>query len=371
MPISLAQLATLVDGQLRVTKPSDEQMRITGAATLDVASAGQITLADHADRAAELGRSAAAAAIVSANVPSSEKPTIVVENVHHAFAQVVTHFRPLRQRPSQGISSAAHVSPTAQIAEDVEIYPGAHIGDQVVIGAGSVIHPGVTIMAGCQLGKQVTIFPNVVLYEDTLVGNRSIIHSGAVLGAYGFGYRQQEGHHRLSAQLGYVELGDDVEIGACATVDRGTYGPTVIGAGTKVDNLVQIAHNCRLGKHNLICGQVGIAGSTTTGDHVVMAGQVGVRDHVHIGSGAVLCSKAGISNNIEAKEVVLGQPAIPVRKQKLQLAAISKLPEMRKQFKALQRELTKLQAKLSPEETDEAGNASNNKAGDNSSEQAA
>lgn len=342
MPTTLAQLAELVKGRLN----GDGDLPIVGAATLDVVSAGEITLADHEDRAAELTSSSAAAAIVSAEVLVADSPTIVVDDVHQAFAKVVAHFRPPRSSQAIGISPGASISPTAELAADVEVHPGASIGDDVVVEPGTVIHAGARIMAGCRLGSQVTLFPNAVLYEDTRVGARVIIHAGAVIGAYGFGYQEQDGRHELSAQLGYVELGDDVEIGACATVDRGTYGPTVVGEGTKVDNLVQIAHNCRLGKHNLICGQVGIAGSTSTGDHVVMAGQVGVRDHVHIGARAVLCSKAGISNNIEADEVVLGQPATPLRKQKLQMAAISKLPEMRKEFRALKRQLAALQQQL-------------------------
>ncbi len=166
-----------------------------------------------------------------------------------------------------------------------------------------------------------------------------MIHSGAVLGAYGFGYKVADGRHVLSAQLGYVELGADVEVGAGSTIDRGTYGATLIGEGTKIDNLVMIAHNCRIGRHNLICSQVGVAGSTTTGDYVVMAGQVGVRDHVHIGAGAVLGAKAGVSGDVRDGVHMLGTPAVPEREQKLLFALISKLPEMRKQLKELQQQV--------------------------------
>jgi UDP-3-O-[3-hydroxymyristoyl] glucosamine N-acyltransferase len=176
-----------------------------------------------------------------------------------------------------------------------------------------------------------------VLYERTIVGTGTIIHAGVVLGCHGFGYRVFEGSHVPSAQLGWVEIGAHCEIGACSTVDRGTYGPTIVGDGTKIDNLVIIAHNCRIGKHNMICSQVGVAGSTITGDYVVMAGQVGVRDHVRIGEGAVLAAKAGISQDVPAGAHMLGIPAIREREQKIQFAAISKLPEMRRQLRQLQR----------------------------------
>jgi UDP-3-O-[3-hydroxymyristoyl] glucosamine N-acyltransferase len=342
MPTTLGDLATLVGG--RLNGPPD--IAIEGVAILDVAVAGDITLVDHADRAPLLAKSAATAAIVPSTFPASEKPTIAVDDVHAAFARVVNHFRPQKTRPRGGVSMQAWISPTAKLGKDVEVHPGTTIGDDVIIGDGVTIHSGVRILHGCVIGANTTIFPNAVLYENCQVGEGVIIHAGAVIGAYGFGYKQVDGAHQLSAQLGYVVLGNDVEIGACATVDRGTYGATTIGDGSKIDNLVQVAHNCRLGKHNLICGQVGIAGSTTTGDYVVMAGQVGVRDHVHIGKGAVLCSMAGVSNNVPDGEIMLGQPATPLRRQKLQMAAIAKLPEMRREFRQLQHQLAELQQRM-------------------------
>ncbi|MGH7138737.1 MAG: UDP-3-O-(3-hydroxymyristoyl)glucosamine N-acyltransferase, partial [Pirellulales bacterium] len=231
------------------------------------------------------------------------------------------------------------------LAHDVDVYPGATIGDDVAIGAGSTIHAGARIMAGCQIGELVTIFPNAVLYENTIVGPRSVIHAGAVLGAYGFGYVSSGGKHQLSAQLGYVEVGAEVEIGACTTIDRGTYGPTVIGEGTKIDNLVMIGHNCRIGRHNMLCSQVGIAGSTTTGDYVIMAGQAGVRDHVSIGDRAVLGAKAGVPNDVPADTMVFGIPARPEREQKLIFAAIARLPELRRQVKALVAAVARLEGR--------------------------
>ena len=194
-------------------------------------------------------------------------------------------------------------------------------------------------MTGCRIGEQVTIFPGAVLYENTRIGPRCILHSGVVLGAYGFGYKLVEGRHVLSSQLGYVELGPDVEVGAGSTIDRGTYGATMIGEGTKIDNLVMIAHNCRIGRHDRICSRVGVAGSTTTGYYVVRAGEVGVRDDVQIGTGAVLGAKAGVSGDVRDGVRMLGTPAVPEREQKLLFATISKLPEMRKQLRELQRQV--------------------------------
>lgn len=342
MPTTLGELATLVGGRLNGS-PSIE---IRGAAILDVSVAGEITLVDHADRAPLWQKSAAVAAVVPNDFPATDRPTIAVDEVHTAFAAIVNHFHPRKIRKRGGVSMHAWISPTAVLGTDVEVHPGATIADDVVIGNGSTIHSGVRILPGCAIGANTTIYPNAVLYENCQIGDRVIIHAGAVIGAYGFGYKQVAGAHQLSAQLGYVVLGNDVEIGACATVDRGTYGATIVGDGSKIDNLVQVAHNCRLGQHNLICGQVGIAGSTTTGDYVVMAGQVGVRDHVHIGERAVLCSMAGVSNNVADGEIMLGQPATPLRRQKLQMAAIAKLPEMRREFRQLQNQLTELQKQL-------------------------
>jgi UDP-3-O-[3-hydroxymyristoyl] glucosamine N-acyltransferase len=340
MQTTLAVLAELVGGRLVGNAPGD--LFIAGAATLDDAQPGDITLLDSPEKAHRLARSRASAVLVPRDFVPEHPPAIEVDDVHASFAAVVIHFRPARSAVRGGVFPGAIVSRLARLDEDVEIHPGATIGDDVQIGPHSTIHAGVHILAGCKLGASVTIYPNAVLYENTVVGDRSVIHAGAVLGAYGFGYKLVGGQYQLSAQLGHVQIGCDVEIGACTTIDRGTYSATVIGEGTKIDNQVQIAHNCRLGRHNMICSQVGIAGSTTTGDYVVMAGQVGVRDHVHIGAGAVLGAKAGVANNVSAGAHLLGTPAVPVREQKLQFAILSRLPEMRKHLKDLQRQLDAL-----------------------------
>jgi UDP-3-O-[3-hydroxymyristoyl] glucosamine N-acyltransferase len=339
MQATLAELASLVGGDCL----GDGKLVIHGAAPLRDAQPGEITLLGADEKNHHLAACRASATVSPKGFTPKGLPGIQVDDVHRAFAALISFFRPPRQNPRRmGVSPLAVVSPTAQLADDVDVHPFATIGDGVVIGAGSTIHSGVHIMAGSQVGRDVTIFPNAVLYENTIVGPRCVIHAGAVLGAYGFGYSLVEGRHQLSAQLGNVVLGADVEIGAGSMIDRGTYGPTVIGEGTKIDDLVMVAHNCRIGRHNMLCSQVGIAGSSTTGDYVVMAGQVGVRDHVHIGTGAVLGAKAGVSNDVPDGHRVLGIPATPEREQKVKQAALSKLPEMRLQLKRLQATVDKL-----------------------------
>ncbi len=340
MPASLLELAILVQGQL----VGDGSLVISGAAPLSDAQPGDITLVDRQEKQQRLATCRASAVIAPPGVTPHGLPVIQVENVHHAFAAIVRLFRPVRRLARRGVSPLAAVSPTARLAEGVEIHPFATVGDDVVIGPGATIYSGAHIMAGSRIGEDTIIFPNAVLYENTLVGPRCLIHAGAVLGAYGFGYCQVDGRHQLTAQLGNVVLEADVEVGAGTTIDRGTYGPSVIGEGTKIDDLVMVAHNCHIGRHNMLCSQVGVAGSTSTGDYVIMAGQVGVRDHVHIGDGAVLGAKAGVSNDVPAGHRMIGIPATPEREQKIKQAALSKLPEMRHEMRRLQATVQKLLA---------------------------
>jgi UDP-3-O-[3-hydroxymyristoyl] glucosamine N-acyltransferase len=357
MARTLGELATLVGGELR----GDPDLPLTGAAPLSTALAGEITLVDSPDRAKKLTGRPAAAVVVPAGV-TVDLPSIEVADVHIAFTKIVGAFRPVRPVRRVGVSPRAIISPSAQIGPDVDVHPGAVIGDDVVIGAGSVIHSGVQLMAGCRLGENVVVFPNAVLYEDTIVGPRSIIHAGVVLGAYGFGYKTVGGRHELTAQLGNVEIGADVEIGAGTTIDRGTYGPTRIGQGTKIDDQVMIGHNCSIGRHNLLCGQVGIAGSSSTGEYVVLAGQVGVRDHVHIGSRVVLMAKSGVMNDIPDGVTMFGAPATAVKEQMQQLAGIGRLPEMRKQLRALEVAVAALERRAACERT--PGEGTNDEAAD-------
>lgn len=344
-PTTLGELAELVGADLS----GDPTRTITGAWPLDTAEPGCITLVDHVDRIGRLGDTPAVAAVAPIDAGEASIDTLRVADPHAAFATIVKHFRPPAGKPPAGIAPTAVVDLTATVAADASIGSHAVVGPGCVVASGAIIGAGVVLGENCRVGEDSFLAAGVVLYDRTVVGCRCRVHSNATLGADGFGYQQRDGKHVLVAQLGNVEIEDDVEIGAGACIDRGVYGPTRIGTGTKIDNLVQIGHNCQIGKHNLICSQVGIAGSTTTGDYVVMAGQVGIRDHVHIGEGATLSAMAGVSNSVAAGETVLGAPATPVRQQKLQMAAVAKLPQLRKEFRELRRQVDELLAQADAE----------------------
>jgi len=346
MPVAMKRLGELSD-QIDAKIYGDRQAKITGAASIKQATPGDITFAVSRKHFDQFVASQATAAVISTDIEFdqselAEKSVLVVDDAERCFTRVVESVRSKRARTRPGISPAAHVSPTAIIAEDVDIYPGAYIGDGVEIGCGSIIYPNTTILDRCKIGTGVSIYPNATLYNDTIVGDRCIIHAGVVLGAHGFGYRTENGKHTLSAQLGNVVIGNDVEIGAGSTIDRGTYDSTTVGNGTKLDNLVQIGHNCQLGIDNLFCSQVGIAGSTTTGDNVTMGGQVGVSDHVRIGTGVTLGAKAGVMTDLLEQKIYLGAPAVPSRMHMQIFASSTRLPEMRKQLKRLVSDVSKL-----------------------------
>jgi UDP-3-O-[3-hydroxymyristoyl] glucosamine N-acyltransferase len=256
-----------------------------------------------------------------------------------AFVQVYQRLHGQPAAPSHGIDPRAIIHPTVRLGKNVEIGAGACIGEGTVIGDNCRIYPGVVIGRFCSLGNDVTLYPNVVLYDGCQLGHRVIVHANSVIGADGFGYRQQNGRHVKVPHFGNVIIEDDVEIGACTTIDRGTFQPTRIGAGTKIDNLVQIAHNCRIGRHNLLVGQVGLAGSVTTGDYVVLAGQVAVRDHCTIGDQVVVGARAGVIQDVPAGQKVLGEPAMPEWEYKRLVLLFLKLPELRQQLEEVRKHL--------------------------------
>ncbi len=356
MATSVALLTQLVGGTLQ----GDGDLAISGAQSVAKARAHEITFIVDEANLKKLADSNAGAVVVSPEfldtLPSQapcSRAVIVADDPQGAFIRILEHFRPARPRRRVGISPQAFVNPTASIGTGTNIYPGAYVGEGAIIGARCDIHPGVTIGDGCAIGDDVTLYPGVVLYADVIVGSRVIIHASAVIGADGFGYRLVDGKHQKIPQLGTVRIEDDVEIGACTTIDRATIGETVIGAGTKLDNLVMIAHNCELGQHNVFVSQVGLAGSVTTGDYVVCAGQVGIADHVHLGARCVLGSKAGVHKDIPAGQTYIGIPAEPMAQAIKIVMAQKKLPEMRETLRGLESRVAALCRHAGLDETDD------------------
>lgn len=348
----LEQLAELVNG----TISHHPSLEITDVSRIATATASDITFVASAKHLQRFVDSDAGAAVVCEGLDECSKPTIVVDDPESAFAVIAELFRPAPQR-SATISSDAIISDSATIGSDVSIGPGAVIAEGVTIGDRCQIFANVTVLENCSIGDDTAIFPNAVLYENTVVGNRVILHSGAILGAFGFGYKTDAGKHTLSAQLGNVVIEDDVEIGANTTIDRGTFDSTVVQRGTKIDNLVMVAHNCIVGQDTLLCSQVGIAGSCNVGDQVIMAGQVGVGDHLNIGDRSIIMAKSGLMHDVPAGEAYNGIPARPARKHMQMMAAFSKLPVMRKEFKSVSRQVTSLQQEIAG---DAEGDASPN-----------
>jgi UDP-3-O-[3-hydroxymyristoyl] glucosamine N-acyltransferase len=332
---TVRQLADLVQGQVL----GDGAVVIRAARCLDEAGDGDITFLEHERHAGRLADSRASCVVANIDIPADGRAVIRVKDPLMAFVAIVRHMQGQVQPVPHGIDAQAAVHPSAQVGPDPSIFPFAVIGAGTVVGARCRIHPGAVIGRNCRLGDDVTVYANAVLYDDTVLGHRVTVHGNAVLGADGFGYRFQDGRHVKVPQLGNVEIGDDVEVGACTTIDRGTFQATRVGAGTKIDNLVQVGHNCQVGRHNLLVSQVGMAGSSGTGDFVVIAGQVGVVGHVHIGTGAIIGGQAGVTKDVPAGQRMLGSPATPERDQKRMLMTLERLPEMRKDLHAIKQRL--------------------------------
>ena len=260
-----------------------------------------------------------------------------------AFVRIVQHFQGEPEAPPAVLDEMARIHPTAKLGDGCAVMAFAVLGAGTTVGHRCRIHPNVVVGRDCVLGDDVVLHPGVVLYDRTEVGSRSIIHAGAVLGADGFGYRFQGGRQVKVPQLGNVVVGEDVEIGAGTTVDRGTFQSTRIGDGTKIDNLVMIAHNVRVGRHNLIVAQAAIAGSSTTGDYVVLAGQVGVADHVTIHDRVIVGARTAVHADVAAGQRVLGVPAMPEREAKRVLLSMMQLPKLLKDVRVLERKLGMLE----------------------------
>jgi UDP-3-O-[3-hydroxymyristoyl] glucosamine N-acyltransferase len=340
-----AQIAKQLDGEVI----GDGSLKLTGFAPATSARPGDLTFAENETFFQKAEQSAASAILVDGPFTSARKTIIRVANARIAFARVLPLFFPERD-------FVPGLDPTAVAAASAHIDPTAHIGPHCVIGQEAKIGPGVVLQGGnhigdhCVIGAQSRLFPNVVLYDQTQIGQRVRIHAGAVIGSDGFGYVFDSGLHRKVPQVGHVIVQDDVEIGANVTIDRGALGPTIIGKGTKIDNLVQIAHNVSIGEHCLVVAQVGVAGSTKIGHYTTLAGQVGITGHLKIGNKVIIAAQSGVIHDVPDGAKWLGSPAQPDRQAKRQMIAIQRLPDLLRRVAELEKLLGKQPPPSKPED---------------------
>ncbi len=310
MYMTIADIARLIQGELI----GSGQVGITGCAGLKEAKEGDLSFLANSKYEPLARESKASAVIVPRQISLLGKTVIRVDNPSLAFSNVINHL--LKNAPpliNPGIHPTAIIAKDALIASDVAIGPYTIIEPRAVIGQGTKIYAHCYVGHGTKLGTNCLIYPQVTMREKVFIGNNVIIHSGTVVGSDGFGYVTVDGKHVKIPQVGTVLIEDDVEIGANVTIDRARFDKTIIGEGTKIDNLVQIAHNVIIGKHCIIVGQVGISGSTQLGGHVILAGQAGLAGHLTIGDGAVVGAQAGVTKSIKAGAQVFGTPAQPLR----------------------------------------------------------
>jgi UDP-3-O-[3-hydroxymyristoyl] glucosamine N-acyltransferase len=342
MSFTASQIADKLGGVVL----GDGTVRLTGFAPADSAKPGDLTFAEKESYFAAAEQSEATAILVSGEFTSATKILIRVPNARVAVAKLLPLFNPPDEH-SPGIDPGSRIAASAQIDPSAHIGPNCVIGARVKIGARSVLFGGNHIGRDCQLGDDVCLFPNVVIYPKCQIGHRVPIHAGTVIGSDGYGYVFDEGRHRKMLQVGNVIIHDDVEIGANTAIDRGALGATVIGHGTKIDNLVHIAHNVVIGRNCLVMGQVGFAGSTKLGDYCVIASQSGIAGHLKLGNQAMVGAKSGVMRDIPDKGTVLGIPATPDKQAKRQMIALQQLPELIRRTRALEKQVEELKTRAS------------------------
>jgi UDP-3-O-[3-hydroxymyristoyl] glucosamine N-acyltransferase len=338
MPLRADEIARELGGQVI----GDPATLLTGFAPADKSRPGDLTFAENATYFGRAAQSAAAAILVDQEFGGSPKTLIRVPSARIAFARVLPLFFP-EMTPIPGVHPSVVVSSTAQVDTTAYVGPFCVIGDNVQIGGGCVLDGGNHVGASCVLGVECHLFPGVVLYPRTQLGQRVRIHAGSVIGSDGFGYVLDNGIHRKVPQVGHVVVQDDVEIGANVTIDRGALGSTIIGRGSKIDNLVQIAHNVTLGEHCLVVAQVGVAGSTKIGNHVTLGGQVGLSGHLKIGHRVAVGAQSGVMHDIPDGEKWFGYPAQPDRKSKREILALQQLPQLLRRVALLEGKIQELQ----------------------------
>lgn len=333
--VRASEIAALVDGRLEGRGDPE----LTGVAPLDRAGPTELSLLSHPRYAAQVASTKAGALLVDATLADrldGRLPAILVKNAQRAMAQILPRLYP-EEKPKPGIHPTALIAPDATIGADVSVGAYAHVGSGAHIGERVRIGAFTDVGANCTLAEDVVIHPHVTLYPGVRIGARSIVHSGARLGVEGFGYAWDGTAHRKVPQVGGCVIGADVEIGANVTIDRGSIGDTEIGDDVKIDNLVHIGHNVRVGPHTIIIAQVGISGSTRIGAGVTLAGQVGVAGHLTIGDRATVAAQGGVFGDLEGGITYSGYPARPHREALRAQAALFRLPRLMDRIRALER----------------------------------
>lgn len=338
MELTLALIAERIGGRVI----GDPTVTVSGLGSLDDACEGQITFLANPKYAAKVATTRATAVILPPGAEAFGKNVVETRDPYLAFAKVLTLFY-VTPPPRCGVMAGAFVSPDAVLGKEISVYPGAYIAAGVKIGDRVAIHPGVVIYEGVTIGDDVTLYANVSIRERCRIGNRVIIHNGAVIGSDGFGYAPEGRGYFKIPQIGIVVLEDDVEIGANTTIDRAAIDRTIIRRGTKIDNLVQIAHNCVIGEDTAIAAQTGIAGSTMIGNHVTVGGQVGIVGHLKIGDNTMFGAKTGVMSHIDRPGAFSGSPAIPHKDWLRASAVYARLPELKKTVSSLEKRLAELE----------------------------
>ena len=339
-PLALRDIARAVEGRL-IGLPD---VTVTGIASLADASERDLSYIEHDRYLPAATRSRAAAFVVSQEIAGLTRPQIVAANAKYAFARIVEQFF-TPPYAARGVAAEVARGQDVEMGADVSIWPFVTLGDRVRIGARATLFPGVFIGHDSVIGDDSVLYPNVTIRERCSIGRRVIIHSGTVVGSDGFGYVQHDGRHHKVPQIGSVVIEDDVELGANVSVDRATSGRTLIKRGTKVDNLVQIAHNVTIGEHSILVAQVGIAGSTTVGSGVVIGGQAGLADHLDIGDRVIIAARAGVNRSLTGGQIVSGAPAMPHETSIKAQAVFSRLPELRQHVRALEQRVGALETR--------------------------
>lgn len=339
---TLSELAVLTGS--RVVGSGGEVIR--DVAGIEDAGPGDITFLANPRYAPLLASTGASAVILdeAAAAGVDNRNLLVAKDPMLAFIEVLKVLRP-QPRPGPGIDPRAVVHPDAVLAEGVSVQAGAFIDSGARIGAGSSVYPGVYIGRSVEVGEQTLLYSNVSIREGSKIGSRVIVHCSAVIGSDGFGFARDGSRHMKIPQTGIVVIGDDVEIGACVTIDRATVGETVVARGTKIDNLVHLAHNVKVGEDSLIVAQVGVSGSTKIGSRVTLAGQVGVAGHVVVADDSIIGAKSGVTKDVTQGGVFTGYPVLPHRVWLKAQALFAKIPEMKRRIDELEKKLSEFEEK--------------------------